>query len=131
MEEERTSWEAYQSERDYVEKKRRAQRDAQRAKRTVRLDDAIEEWIEKVAGSKRFHEEDLLQRAHEILGEPLNRHVTVEKIERGALYLHIPEAHWRHQLFFMRQRLMDTLNEIAGRELVREVVFSTWSRSSR
>ncbi|MBD3167463.1 DUF721 domain-containing protein [bacterium] len=129
-EESKTPWEAYSDERRYVEKKRKAQKDAEPGKKIVRIDTAIEEWIEKVAGSRRFREADLLQHFHEIIGEPLNRHVSVEKIERGTLYLHVPEGPWRHQLFYMRKRLMENLNETAGREIVREIVFSTWSQSS-
>lgn len=45
------------------------------------------------------------------------------RILRGRLELAVPSATWRNQLSFMKPDLLRRLNQLAGEEVVRELVF--------
>lgn len=45
------------------------------------------------------------------------------RITRGRLELSVPSATWRNQLSFMKHDLLLRLNQLAGEEVVRDLVF--------
>lgn len=58
----------------------------------------------------------------DVVGKGLAARTQIRSFEGGTLRVHVPEAAWRHELILRRDELRRSINHLAGKDLVREIV---------
>jgi len=58
-----------------------------------------------------------------VVGETISRVTRVENFISGTLYIRVQNASWRNELSMRKRSIMSRLNEVLGREMVRDIVF--------
>ncbi len=56
------------------------------------------------------------------LGERLASKTEVRSFEDGVLRIHVPEASWRSELNLRKEELRQSINRLAGSDLVRTII---------
>jgi predicted nucleic acid-binding Zn ribbon protein len=86
------------------------------------LGSIIKEWL-------RANNLDVPMKEHsvpgywpEVVGATLARHATVERLDRGALFVHCESAAWRTEVMLRREEIRARINERLGAEIVREII---------
>lgn len=84
----------------------------------------IGEWSEqpKVRGGLR--EAMIAVRWAEIVGEDLARQAEPGRLDRGTLFVAVPDSAWRHQLLYMRRQLIGRINAAVGEGTVKTIRFT-------
>lgn len=59
----------------------------------------------------------------EVVGKGLAGRTEIRSFENGILRIHVPEAPWRSELTMRREELRRSINHLAGKDLVREIIF--------
>lgn len=58
----------------------------------------------------------------DVVGKGLALRTEIRSFEHGVLRVHVPEASWRHELTMRRDELRRSINHLAGKDLIREIV---------
>lgn len=59
----------------------------------------------------------------EVVGTGLAARTEIRSFEHGTLRIHVPEAPWRSELSLRREELRRSINHLAGKDLVHEIIF--------
>ena len=70
-----------------------------------------------------FDEQRLCSLWAEIVGQGINRMTTRRFVENHTLHVFLTSAVLKQELSFQRQRLIDSLNQAVGREVITEIRF--------
>jgi len=87
------------------------------------LKSAIGEFLKVSRLSGKLAERKIIDGWEKIMGKMIAKHTKEISIRDKKLFLHLDSAPLRQELFFSRETLIKTLNEEAGAEVVKEIVF--------
>ncbi|MBU3699090.1 MAG: DUF721 domain-containing protein [Candidatus Kapabacteria bacterium] len=59
----------------------------------------------------------------EVVGKGLAERTEIRSFDNGVLRIHVPEAPWRSELNLRRDELRRSINHLAGKDLVNEIIF--------
>lgn len=119
-------WQAWQRER---QRKHREDGDYRAApvhgsKLFHSLGEAIHGWVRSGKLQSRIDRADVVTRWSELVGEAVAARASAVRLERGKLFVNVMDSAWRHQLLYMREELIGTINRAMGHKVVREIVFT-------
>jgi predicted nucleic acid-binding Zn ribbon protein len=76
-----------------------------------------------IAGMReKMDELDITTQWDKVVGPMVARHTVTVRLKRGRLVVRVDSAPLRQELGFMREALVEVLNQRAGRPVVKEVV---------
>ena len=85
------------------------------------LGDALGDMIDAYGLRKKLDELDIASWWDEVAGGPIARHTVEVRLKRGHLHVRVDNAPLRQELSYMKERLIELLNERSGRAVVRSV----------
>ena len=87
------------------------------------IKDAIGSFLKSSRLSGRLAEHKILDGWEKIMGKMIAKHTKQISIHEKKLYLHLDSAPLKQELFYSREKIMQMLNEEAGEEVIKEIVF--------
>lgn len=58
-----------------------------------------------------------------VVGETIARVTKIEKIKDGELYVKVKNPSWRMELGFRKKEIISRLNELTGKEIIKNIIF--------
>lgn len=71
---------------------------------------------------KKLHELDVIEAWSKMMGPMIARRTTAIKMKDGTLIITLNSSTLREELSFAKSKIIASLNEAAGKELVKELV---------
>ena len=90
---------------------------------TQSIADSIRAYLKESRLEKPLKERQLVQSWELLLGKSVARATTRIYLQNGRLYVHLSSSVVKNELFMLQDEIIRKLNEAAGEELVREIVF--------
>jgi predicted nucleic acid-binding Zn ribbon protein len=87
------------------------------------VSEVIDLFLRQYGLNNRYKEFRLLQSWNELMGPMIAKHTKDVKMFNGTLYVDLDSAPMRNELSFAKSRIIKNLNDEAGEEIVKEMVF--------
>lgn len=84
---------------------------------------AFNDWLKESRLEGGFNSTKALEAWPAVMGPMVARHTTSVRIAEGVLHVALDSAPLRQELFQSRERILKLMNEAAGSEVLKEVVF--------
>ncbi len=94
-----------------------------RRSNTQSLGEVLKEYIKEVQIERKLKEVDVVQSWEDLLGKTIAHYTTKIYIRNQVLYVTISSAVVKNELFLMREEIKRKINERAGEEIVRTIIF--------
>ncbi len=85
--------------------------------------DAFKDWLKDAKMDDKFRSAALINAWPQLLGPMIAKHTSAISIVNGVLFLSLDSAPLRQELFQSRDKIIQLLNQEAGAEVIKEVVF--------
>ena len=87
-----------------------------------KLGEVIRKLMKNPKLSKKLDKLDAIDVWQEIIGPPLSKYITDQKIYKGILYVKLKSAVVRNELNYKKSDLMKQINQKIGKELITNIV---------
>ena len=87
------------------------------------LKDAIGSFLKSSRLSGKLANRKIIDGWEKIMGTMIARHTKQISIYDKKLFLHLDSAPLKQELFYSREKIIRMLNEEAGEEVIKEIVF--------
>ena len=87
------------------------------------LKNVIGQFLDVSQLSGKLAEQKIIDGWEKLMGKMIAKHTTHINIRDKKLYLHLDSAPLKQELFYSREKIIKMLNDEAGEEVVREIVF--------
>lgn len=94
-----------------------------RRSNTQKLSDILKDYIEENKLEKKLTEVDLIASWEMVVGKTIAKYTESLRINNGTLFVKTTSPALRSELVMMKEQLRTRLNEHAGSELIREIIF--------
>lgn len=94
-----------------------------RRSKTITLAEAIQDYIKEMKLEKGLSEIGLINSWEEIVGKAIASRTSKIYIKDQVLYVHLKSSVVRNELLMLRQVLVEKLNNKAGKEIIKDIVF--------
>jgi len=94
-----------------------------RRSNTQKLSDVLKDYIEENRLQKKLTEVDLIASWETVVGKTIAKYTESLRISNGTLFVKTTSPALRSELVMMKEQLRTRLNEHAGSELIKEIVF--------
>jgi len=88
-----------------------------------RLGSILPVLLEKLGLSGGIRNHQLLDRWGEIVGPKIADVTTAERLVDGRLWISVSHPAWRIELTFIKQELIDKVNDDLGEKIVKDIIF--------
>jgi len=85
---------------------------------------AIKEWLKENGMESKMDETKILEEWDQIVGPIISKHTTSKRIDKSVLYIRLDAASLRYELGYARDKLKKQLNNVVGKEVIKNIVFS-------
>ena len=87
------------------------------------IKDAIGEFLKVSRLSGKLAEQKIIDGWERLMGKMIAKHTKQISIYDKKLFLHLDSAPLKQELFYSREKLVKMLNDEAGEEVIKEIVF--------
>ncbi len=87
------------------------------------LGEALREYVREMRMDRKLKEVSIVQSWENVLGKTIARYTRNVYLSNGVLYVELSSPVVKNELLMMREEIRNKLNENAGEELIRKVVF--------
>jgi len=94
-----------------------------RRSNTQSLSDVLKEYIKSNHIERKLKEVDVVQSWENLLGKTIAKYTRNIYIRNKVLYVEISSSVVKNELFMMREEICRKINENAGEEIVRQMIF--------
>lgn len=94
-----------------------------RRSKTISLAEALEDYILEMNLGPKLNEIAIINSWEEIVGKAISSRTTKIFIKDGILHVHLNSSVVRNELLMLRETLREKLNNKAGSEMIRDIVF--------
>jgi len=94
-----------------------------RRSKTISLAEAINDYIKELNLGGKLSEVGVIGSWEDIVGKAISSRTTKIYIRESVLYVHLNSSVVRNELLMLRQALKEKLNEKAGSEVIKDIVF--------
>ena len=94
-----------------------------RRSKTISLAEAINDYIKELNLGGKLNEVGVIGSWEDIVGKAISSRTTKIYIRESVLYVHLNSSVVRNELLMLRQALKEKLNEKAGSEIIKDIVF--------
>jgi len=88
-----------------------------------KLGNVIREMIEAYGMKSKLSEARLIESWEEVVGKMIAKHTRDLYIKNKKLFIRLDSPALKNELTYSRTKLMESLNEAAGGEVIQEIVF--------
>lgn len=92
-------------------------------RKTEKLSNVLSKVLQNNGIQQRLLEKHIIESWGKILGKGIEDYTTSLYIDKGMLYAKIRSSVLRHELFLEREKILNLLNEHAGRKVIYGIVF--------
>lgn len=89
----------------------------------IKLGDALKELMETYKLNAKMNEVRLYEAWDKVLGPTIANHTVSKQLIEGRLLIRLDSAALRNELSFAKTKLIKSLNEELGVEMVKEIMF--------
>lgn len=94
-----------------------------RRSKTISLAEAIKDYINERNFGEKLNEAGILNSWEEVVGKAISSRTTKIYIKDHVLFVHLNSSVVRSELLMHREALREKLNEKAGSEVIKDIVF--------
>ena len=94
-----------------------------RRSNTQSLSDVLKEYIKEVQIEHKLKEVDVVQSWENLLGKTVAHYTRNIYIRKKVLFVEISSSVVKNELFMMREEIKRKINEKAGEEIVKTIIF--------
>lgn len=94
-----------------------------RRSNTQKLSDVLKDYLQENKLERKFTELDVVASWEKLLGQTVARYTESLHIQNGTLFVKTSSPALRNELIMMKEEIRRRLNEKAGQELIRQIVF--------
>jgi len=94
-----------------------------RRSNTQSLSDILKEYVKEVRIEHKLKEVDAVQSWENLLGKTIAHYTRNIYIRKNILFVEISSSVVRNELFMMREEIKRKINENAGEEIVKTIIF--------
>jgi predicted nucleic acid-binding Zn ribbon protein len=94
-----------------------------RRSKTVTLAEAIDDYIREMNLGGKLSETGIINSWEEIVGKAISSRTSKIYFKDHILYVHLSSSVVRNELLMLREALRSKLNERAGSEVIKDIVF--------
>jgi len=95
-----------------------------RKKNTQKLSDVIQAFVKEKNLQKKFDEIDVISSWEKILGKTVSSYTERVSLYNGILFVKMKSPVVKNELMMMKEDIKKRLNEEAGSEAVKKIVFT-------
>ncbi len=110
--------------------KEKSMRQRQRQKNLRSLGDVLHKTLKKMNISINSTNRNDWDIWYKVTGPQIAAQTQPEKLRGDTLFVKVSTSIWMHQLQFMKQEIIDKINESLGRETIKNIYFSIGAISS-
>ena len=85
------------------------------------IGEALQEWLKRYRLQRGFNDANVLQAWDAVLGPSIAKQTLKKKFQNGVLFVQLENSVVRDQLLMVRTKIVASLNEHLGRNVVKEV----------
>lgn len=89
----------------------------------LQVGEIITQLLQKENLDRTFDEQQAVALWPELVGPGINRYTIERHVSAGVLYVKLSSAPLRNELMMNRSIIANRLNELVGREVIKEIVF--------
>ncbi len=93
-----------------------------RKSNTQKINDVITDYLKEFRLEQKLFEARIIKSWPVIVGPTISRQTEKLYIRNGVFYVHLTSPVLRNELSYMKTRIMEVLNEQAGRKVINKVV---------
>lgn len=94
-----------------------------RRSNTQKLSDILKEYVKEVRIEHKLKEVDVVQSWENLLGKTIAHYTRNIYIRKKILFVEISSSVVKNELFMMREEIRRKINEKAGEEIVKTIIF--------
>ncbi len=94
-----------------------------RRSKTISLAEALKDYVKVMNLEGKLNEVGLINSWEDIVGKAISSRTSKMYIKDQILYVHLNSSVVRNELLMLRQALIEKLNENAGSEVIKDIVF--------
>ncbi|HZK61164.1 MAG TPA: DUF721 domain-containing protein [Anaerovoracaceae bacterium] len=94
-----------------------------RRSKTISLAEALKDYISEMNLGEKLSEVGVINSWEEIVGKAISSRTSKIYIKDHILYVHLNSSVVRNELLMLRETLREKLNEKAGSEVIKDIVF--------
>jgi predicted nucleic acid-binding Zn ribbon protein len=95
-----------------------------RRSNTQRIGDILKDFVRDKGFENQLAEVDVLEFWNTLMGPAMIRYTRNARVSKGILYVSVSSSVVRAELLMMREELRKKINDKAGREIIRQIVFA-------
>lgn len=93
-----------------------------RRSKTQSLAEVIGDYVSEMKIGRKLKEVSVVDSWENIVGKVIASKTTSVRFSKGILHVHIKSSVIRNELLMLRESLRSKLNEVAGEDIVKEIV---------
>ncbi len=94
-----------------------------RRSNTQKLSSVLKDFIDENKLGRKLNEIDVVASWEELLGQTVARYTESLKIYNGTLFVKTSSPALRNELIMMKDEIRKRLNQKAGQEIIKQIVF--------
>jgi predicted nucleic acid-binding Zn ribbon protein len=94
-----------------------------RRSKTISLGEALKDYIKEMNFGDKLSEAGVINSWEEIVGKAISSRTSRIYFKDHILFVHLNSSVVRNELLMLRQAIKEKLNEKAGSEIVRDIIF--------
>lgn len=65
---------------------------------------------------------ELIEKFEEVVGNQIAKQVKVKNFEKGILKIEVESSVWKNEIFLLRERIIEKINQSFGKTIVKQIV---------
>jgi predicted nucleic acid-binding Zn ribbon protein len=94
-----------------------------RRSKTISLGEALKDYIKEMNFGDKLSEAGVINSWEEIVGKAISSRTSKIYFKDHVLFVHLNSSVVRNELLMLRQAIKEKLNEKAGSEVVKDIIF--------
>lgn len=90
----------------------------------IKMGDALKELMDTYKLNVKMNEVRLYEAWGKVLGSTIEKHTVSKQLIEGKLIIRLDSAALRNELSFAKSKIVKSLNDEMGTEIVKEVIFA-------
>lgn len=95
-----------------------------RDKKELPLRELVDKMLRAYGLGNRLDEMKLIKSWEEVVGRMISKHTNSVNLKSGTLYVSLDSAPLKQELSYAKTKLIEKLNQSAGKPLVKEIVLT-------
>lgn len=86
------------------------------------LQQILNSLIKKYKLEEIIERSELIEKFEEVVGKQISSQAKIKDFQNGILKLEVENAVWKNEIFFLREQIIEKLNQAYGKSIVKQIV---------